>query len=396
MTSDSPDPQPPHGPAVLLAGTRPEALKLIPLLRALPERGVKTVLVDSGQHPGMVAAALAPFGLAPAEGLAPSRGSGSLAATVRGLRESVHEAIRRLAPRLMVVHGDTSTTYAGALAARAAGVPLSHVEAGLRTAHPLRPFPEELFRRRVGSLADLHFAPTTEATANLRREGITGRCVETVGNTIIDVLRETLGRPAPHALRELVPPRAPLVVVTFHRRENVGRRLDPLCLAVLELLCSRPDLHVLCPQHPNPAVRARLQRRFAGHPRITLTDPLPYPVFVHALARAALVVTDSGGIQEEAPYLGVPVLVARENTERPEALTTGTTRLVAADPQLVLDAAHELLAAPRPRAQAFDRTAPFGDGRAGERIARRLAHFIRSRPRTSGPGQPNPAREATA
>ncbi|MFJ6621947.1 non-hydrolyzing UDP-N-acetylglucosamine 2-epimerase [Kitasatospora sp. NPDC091335] len=393
MTSDPPHPHPPNGPVVLLAGTRPEALKLIPLLRALPRLGLETALLDSGQHPGMVAAALAPFGLAPTEVLAPSRGSGSLAATVRGLREAAHEAIRRLAPRLLVVHGDTSTTYAGALAAHAAAVPLTHVEAGLRTAHPLRPFPEELFRRRVAALADLHFAPTAEATANLRREGITGTSVETVGNTIIDVLRETLARPAPHALRELLPPRAPLVVVTIHRRENVGRRLDPLCHAVLELLRSRTDLHVLCPQHPNPAVRARLQRRFAGHPRITLTDSLPYPVFVHALARAALVVTDSGGIQEEAPYLGVPVLVARENTERPEALGTGTTRLVPAHPQAVLDAAHELLAAPRPRPQAFDRTAPFGDGRAGERIARRLAHVIRGRPRTPGPRQP--AREAT-
>lgn len=359
-------------PATLavLAGTRPECLKLVSLIRAgHAHTQLRLVTLSSGQHPAMVRRTLGQWSLAPDFELPRPPAPISLSGTVRWLRDHARGALQDCGAQALVVQGDTSTAYAGALAARAAGIALIHVEAGLRTADPMRPFPEEMFRRRIGPIADWHYAPTASAADNLRREGVAEARIEITGNTGIDALRLALsasGEPAPSTDGRLL-------VLTLHRRENYGPRLEQVCSAVLDLLHRHPDMHVVCPVHPNPAVGSRTRRMLGSHPRIRLTEPLDYVPFVRLLARAALVITDSGGIQEEAPYLGVPVVVARENTERPEAVRWGATRLVAARNVEVLDAAQALLSAPRPLAAAFDADAPFGDGLAGARIITSIA-----------------------
>ncbi|HWS27358.1 MAG TPA: UDP-N-acetylglucosamine 2-epimerase (non-hydrolyzing) [Xanthomonadales bacterium] len=359
-------------PATLavLAGTRPECLKLVSLIRAGRGRAdLRLVVISSGQHPGMVRRTLGQWSLLPDLELQRPPSPISLSGTVRWLRDHARAALRECGAQALVVQGDTSTAYAGALAARAAGITLVHVEAGLRTTDPMRPFPEEMFRRRIGKIADWHYAPTASAADNLRREGVPEERIEITGNTGIDALRLALS--LDH--EPLFPVDGRLLVLTLHRRENYGPRLEQVCSAVLELLQLHSDFNVVCPVHPNPTVGSRMRRMLGSHPRIRLTEPLDYVPFVRLLARAALVITDSGGIQEEAPYLGVPVVVARENTERPEAVRWGATRLVAARHSEVIEAAQALLAAPRPLAAAFDADAPFGDGLAGARIITSIA-----------------------
>ena len=412
---------------LVLVGTRPECLKLTSLVRILrtqPE--IECLLVNSGQQRAMAERSLAQCGLRADHNL-PAPLGGSLSATVRGLCAHIGAAISTCAPDAVVVQGDTSTAYAGALAAHAAGVSLAHVEAGLRTAHPCRPFPEELFRRRIAPLAALHFPPTPLAAVNLINEGITSAKIHVCGNTIIDLLREQcevnsdfepqgknrgarpketatpcpLWKPHPqdtHAkLREVnsnketfSDPTLPencarLLTLTLHRRENYGNGLDAVGAAVLDLLEADPGLGVICPVHPNPIVGNRIRRLLGAHPRIRLTEPMDYAPFVRLLARSALVVTDSGGIQEEAPYLGVSVIVVRENTERPESVSCGTTRLVPAQRLAVFDAACAALRTSRQQPLPFDAQAPFGDGRAGERIATLLlAALTESAPASLG------------
>ena len=376
---------------LVLAGTRPECLKLVSLVRALRASRAECWLVSSGQHPAMVARTLAQFDLDPDESLPALRGHGSLSGHVRHLRSMAAACLRAERPDIVVVQGDTSTAYAGALAARDTGLPLAHVEAGLRTAHPLRPFPEELFRRRIAPLAQWHFAPTRLAADNLRAEGIANHAIHQVGNTGVDLLRFVLE--APRRDQVLLPDWRNrfqrLITLTLHRRENYGARLDLVCEALLELLARHVDLGVVCPLHPNPAVANRLRRLLGTHPRVLLTDALPYRPFVQLLSESTLVVTDSGGIQEEAPYLGVPVLVTRENTERPESANAGHAHLVPAHPGLILERAGELLDAPRPVRVPFTPLAPFGDGRAGERITQQLVGARDSE--TEGDGVTAPA-----
>ncbi|MBS0516215.1 MAG: UDP-N-acetylglucosamine 2-epimerase (non-hydrolyzing) [Proteobacteria bacterium] len=356
----------------LVAGTRPECLKLASVAKALRAHdGSASLLINSGQHRAMVERTLAQHGLA-ADVAAAQCESGSLSATLQRLRTAIRGCLRETAATLVVAQGDTSTAYATALAARDLGLPLAHVEAGLRTSHPLRPFPEEHFRRRIARLADLHFAPTASAERNLRGEGIAPARIFRVGQTSIDLLRETVQWPCAESELPSAPATPHLIVLTLHRRENYGRGLDVVCAAVLDLLAARPDVGVLCPVHPNPAVGARIRQHLAAHPRIVLTEPLDFRPFISLLARATLAITDSGGIQEEAPYLGTPILIARENTERPESLALGNASLVAVDAVSIAAAARHLLDAPRPTALAFDASAPYGDGRAGMRIAEHL------------------------
>jgi len=369
---------------LLVAGTRPECLKLASVVCALHARDdVDVSLVNSGQHVEMVARSFAQLGLVPDISAAQCRAH-SLSATLRTLRTNIRDAARDTQATLLVSQGDTSTAYATALAARDLALPLAHVEAGLRTDHPLRPFPEEYFRRAIGRLAQLHFAPTALAERNLLAEGVNAASIHRVGNTAIDVLREVAQHPAATALPPL-PPTRRVIALTLHRRENYGRGLDTVCAAVLRLLEDEPDVGVVCPVHPNPTVGARIRRHLSNHPRIVLTEPLDYRPFITLLARAALAITDSGGIQEEAPYLGTPILVARENTERPETLALGFASLVPVHVPEIVSAARALLAAPRPRAIAFDAHAPYGDGHAGVRIAETLASFPAWDSRTTHP-----------
>lgn len=362
----------------LIAGTRPECLKLASTYAAL-RQGATPLLIGSGQHPAMVARTCAHLGLALHLSLPPPPPPATLSRSVRHLRDGLRATLEQVAPAAVVVQGDTSTAYAGALAARLAGLPIAHLEAGLRTADPRRPFPEEPFRRRIAPLARWHFAPTRGAAANLRAEGIAPGAIHVVGNPIVDLLRETVSseplEPCSIGWRDRF---ARLITLTLHRRENYGRGLDAVCEAMLALLERHPDLGLVCPVHPNPLVGARMRRLLGGQRRAILAEPLDYRPFVRLLAASTLVVTDSGGIQEEVPYLGVPTLVVREATERPECLDSGVVRLVAPQPAAIVAAVEFALTQPRPRPLPFDAAAPFGDGHAGERVAAVLLEALRS------------------
>ena len=375
MQSTPPPAAPPRPRIAVIAGTRPECLKLASLVAPL-RAAFDVYLVNSGQHPEMVARTFEHLGIRCDVTLPPPPAPATLSRTVRHLRDGVRLALESFRPDAAIVQGDTSTAYAGALAARIAKVPLAHVEAGLRTHDPVRPFPEEPFRRRIAPIARWHFAPTMGAKANLMAEDAT-REVHVVGNTIIDLLRENLAArdagPCPVRWREKF---RTLVTLTLHRRENYGRGLDTVCEAMREVLDDRPDVGLVCPVHPNPTVGARVRRVLSGHHRAILTEPMPYRPFLRLLGESTLVVTDSGGIQEEAPYLGVPALVVREETERPECLATGFVRLVPPHRDRLRMEIERALDLPRPRAVPFDDRAPFGDGRSGARIAAILAQSL--------------------
>jgi len=371
----------PQLPRVLLvAGTRPECLKLASTVRALHRRDdCAALLLNSGQHDDMVRRTFAHLGLLC--DLSPGQFMPmSLSHAVRALRERIRQIARDEHVAALVAQGDTSTAYATALAARDLALPLAHIEAGLRTDHPYRPFPEELFRRRIAPLAALQFAPTALAERNLLDEGIAATRIHRVGNTAIDVLREQLEReqhPALAFLPEAFGHASELVALTLHRRENYGRGLDVACAAVLQLLQAQPQLRLVCPVHPNPTVGSRIRRHLAAHPRIALVEPLDYRDFIALLQRSRLVITDSGGIQEEAPYLGLPVLVVRENTERPESVALGCAHLVPLRQESIVAEAQRMLAQPALQRLPFDADAPYGDGRSGERIATLLAQHLR-------------------
>jgi len=371
----------PQTPRVLLvAGTRPECLKLASLVRALHKRDdITALLLNSGQHDDMVRRTFAHLGLlcdlSPGQ-LTPM----SLSHAVRALRERIRGVAREHGVAMLVAQGDTSTAYATALAARDLELPLAHVEAGLRTDHPWRPFPEELFRRRIAPIAHVQLAPTALAECNLLHEGIAPARIHRVGNTAIDILRDQLERdrhPALAFLPDAFAHAADLITLTLHRRENYGRGLDVACAAVLELLAARPALRLVCPVHPNPTVGSRIRRHLAGHPRIALVDPLDYRDFIAVLQRSRLAITDSGGIQEEAPYLGLPVLVVRENTERPESVALGCAHLVPLRRESIVAEAQRMLDAPPLPPLPFTPDAAYGDGRSGERIATLLAQHLR-------------------
>ena len=355
------------GVALVVAGTRPECIKLAPVLVALARcPTLATVVVNSGQHRDAVRQTLAGFGLGCDLELAALPARGNLRAACADLRRRLATAIGRVRPAFVLVQGDTLTAYAAARAGRDAGCRVVHVEAGLRTDSPADPFPEEWFRRRIARHAQLHFAPSRSAAANLLREGVDPAAIHCVGNTGIDSLRALLD--GERALSRPRPERAGRVLVTLHRRENWDARAEVVCDALVELVARRPALRVLFPLHPNPRIARRLQRRLGAHPAFDLVAPLPYPEFIRAAAGAALIVSDSGGIQEEAPHLGVPLLVPRANTERGESLATGFVRLVAVDRERIVEAALALLAAPRRAPVPFDAQAPYGAGDAAARI----------------------------
>lgn len=353
---------------ICFVGTRPECLKVAPVVRqAMGDPRFDVGVVSSGQHPHMVAETLAHLELSLASSLAPVPPGSILSKTVGHLRKHARQWLELERPDVVLVQGDTSTAYACALAASDCGLPIAHLEAGLRTQNPMRPFPEEPFRRRIAPLARWHFAPTHMAAQNLRDEGISPHQVHMVGNSIADLLRETLERPVPHHIPWQTLGKR-LVVMTLHRRENYQQGLVNVCNAMLELLEADEDLCLVCPVHPNPLIGTRVRRLLGQHPRILLTAPLAYRPFIGLLQDASLIVTDSGGIQEEAVYLGVPVLVTRSETERPEATLNGTVQLIGNNQHILLLSCISSLQSPRPKPCPFDDHAPFGDGHASTRV----------------------------
>lgn len=368
---------------VVVFGTRPEAIKMAPVVRALRARaGIETLVAVTAQHRQMLDQVLQLFGIVPDDDLDLMQANQALPDLFSRILTGMSEVISRREPDLVLVHGDTSTTLAAAMAAFYARVPVGHVEAGLRTGNMEAPWPEEMNRRLVTPLAQLHFAPTAGARDNLRAEGVDEHSIHVTGNTVVDALLQSVDRiqadPALSAsLEAALPPLAPsrkMVLVTGHRRESFGEGFENICRA-LGRIADLEDVEVVYPVHLNPNVQGPVRRLLGNHTNVHLIPPLDYLPFVQLMRRASLIITDSGGIQEEAPTLGKPVLVMRGVSERPEAVEAGTARLVGTDPDAIYNAALELLRSPVRYASMANAQNPYGDGTA----ARRIVDHIESR-----------------
>lgn len=358
---------------LVLVGTRPEAIKMMPVVRALRSAGVALRLAATGQHRELLDQAFAAFGERPDLDLGLMTENQTPTEIAARVTTAVEQLLAAERPALVLVHGDTTTAMAAALAAFHAGVPVGHVEAGLRSHDLARPFPEELNRVAIDEVATLCFAPTESAAANLRRESARERTILVTGNTGIDALLQIAGEldgaaPAPAAGRRLI-------LVTGHRRESFGAGLERICEALLRL-AERDDVEIVYPVHLNPAVREAVLRRLTGQPHIRLIEPVGYVEMVKLMRAAAIILTDSGGIQEEEEALGRPVLVMRDVTERPEAITTGAARLVGTDPDAIVREAVLLLEDAAEYASRAKPVFPYGDGQAAGRIAKAVAEFV--------------------
>lgn len=356
-----------------VVGTRPEAIKMAPVVRQLERLGgVDVQVIATGQHRELLDRALGDFGLVAGVNLGLMRPGQGLAELLARALEGLAGVWERRRPAMVLAQGDTTTVLAAGLACHSLRVPLGHVEAGLRSGCREAPFPEETNRVLVARLADVHFAPTAGARGNLLAEGIDPGAVVLTGNTVVDALRSLAAEGAGG-----LPGwgRGRYALATIHRRENHGEPLERVARALGELVGRHPGLGLVVPLHPNPEAGARLRAALGGRERVALVEPLGYREFLGALRGAELVLTDSGGVQEEAAVLGSRVLVLRETTERPEALEEGRSCLVGTDPRAIGEAADRLLAASREVGRSGGRTA-FGDGRAAERIAREVARRV--------------------
>ncbi len=374
---------PPEEVYLFVAGTRPEAVKLAPVILALRGRGCATHVVATGQHRELFHEALAGFGLIADDDLGIMKLAQTPADVVGALVPALTRRIAALRPAAVIVQGDTATAFAGAQAAVYAQSPLVHVEAGLRSG-ARDPFPEEMHRRAIAQLANVHFAPTAAAAAALRREGINAGDIHVTGNTGIDALhfieRRLAADPglAAKLARQFadIDAAKPLIVVTMHRRENHGDRLQQVLAALLALA---GEAEIVMPVHPSPAVSGPVRAALAGRRGIHLLPPLDYPAFIWLLKRATLALTDSGGIQEEGPALGVPVLVLRSVTERIEGIDSGNARLIGTDSLDVLTAVRDLLGNARAIGRMAETALPYGSGDAAARICDVLAGARASR-----------------
>ena len=353
-------------------GTRPEAIKMAPLVLELQKRAdIQSICCVTAQHREMLDAVLEIFRLTPDYDLNIMEPRQTLSTITTKCLLGMEGVLEQAGPDLVLVHGDTSTTFAGALAAFYRQIPVGHVEAGLRTWDKYSPFPEEMNRKLVGDIADLHFCPTPANRENLAREGITDGVFVT-GNTVIDALKTTV-RPdyqfATQALNSLDYAGKRIILVTCHRRENYGQPMANIMTALRRLADAFPDVELVYPVHLSPVVREAAGKYLSGHPRIHLIDPLSADEMHNLMARAYLVMTDSGGLQEEAPALGRPVLVLRRETERPEAVRAGTVRLAGTEEEEIFSLASELLHDERPYHAMAHAVNPYGDGQACRRIA---------------------------
>jgi UDP-N-acetylglucosamine 2-epimerase (non-hydrolysing) len=330
----------------------------------------------TAQHREMLDQVLAAFDVTPDRDLDIMRPGQTLCQSTSRIIAALEPVLAEEKPDIVLVQGDTTTTFCGALAAFYARIPVGHVEAGLRTGDPHEPFPEEINRVLTGRIATFHFAATEGAAQNLYREGVDPAAVSVTGNTGIDAVlhvKQALDAGRLVGFNAFRPDNSKkLIVVTAHRRESFGSGFDQICMALVRL-ARRGDVEIVYPVHPNPNVRQTVNRHLGGQPNITLLDPMDYVPFVDLMGRAYLLLTDSGGIQEEAPSLGKPVLVLRDKTERPEAVSAGTARLVGTNESRIVEAAEHLLDDPRAYQRMAQQHNPYGDGKASERIADVLA-----------------------
>lgn len=357
-------------------GTRPEAIKLAPViqqLQKLPE--FKTHLVLTGQHREMVEQVMELFDLKADFDLNIMQQKQSLTEITSKSLQGLEVIFQQLKPEIVLVQGDTTTAFAATLAAFYQKIPVGHVEAGLRTNDLFNPYPEEANRRLISQLTQLHFAPTPLAVENLKRSGVTGEIHHT-GNTVIDALLTVASRYPSCDVQGLDWDQYRVLLTTVHRRENWGEPLQDIIASFRLILDKFPDTALLLPLHRNPTVREPIQAALGEHPRVFLTEPLDYAELVGAIQRSYLLLTDSGGLQEEAPSLGKPVLVLRKTTERPEAIEAGTAKLVGTDPAQIFTVARELLTDPDAYKQMATAINPFGDGKAAERIVKLLKKYL--------------------
>ncbi|MEG4347302.1 UDP-N-acetylglucosamine 2-epimerase (non-hydrolyzing) [Microcoleus sp. A003_D6] len=360
----------------IVLGTRPEAIKLAPVIQQFKNSpAFDTQVILTGQHREMVEQVMRMFDLKADRDLAIMQHQQTLTdITCRSL-QGLEALFKELQPEIVLVQGDTTTAFAAALAAFYQKIPVGHVEAGLRTDDVFNPYPEEANRRLISQLTRLHFAPTALAAENLGRSGVWGE-IHRTGNTVIDALLSVAKREPECKIPNLDWSKYRTILATVHRRENWGEPLQGIARAFLQILDKFPDTALLLPLHRNPTVREPLQALLGDHPRVFLTEPLDYAELVGAIQRCHLILTDSGGLQEEAPSLGKPVLVLRETTERPEAITAGTAKLVGTNYDTISTAATELLS----NSEAYNAMAmainPFGDGLAASRILKIVEEYF--------------------
>jgi UDP-N-acetylglucosamine 2-epimerase (non-hydrolysing) len=364
---------------VCVVGTRPEGVKMAPVvMRLKQEPWAALTVLSTGQHREMLGDVLDFFGIAADEDLGLMQPNQALSDVMARALTGLDEAYRRLNPQLVIAQGDTTTVAAAALAAFHRRIPFAHVEAGLRTFDYQNPFPEEMNRVIAGRVASLHFAPTRRAADALRQEMVREEDIFVTGNTVIDALYAAVGRnPRPPFP---LPGDKRIILVTLHRRESFGASITNVCAAVRELADRFEDVFVVWPVHLNPQVKVPVRAALADHPCIRLCDPLAYNHFIAVMARAHLILTDSGGVQEEAPALGKPVLVLRDVTERPEAVAEGVVALVGTDRRRIVDTTSRLLTDEAAFKAMARGVSPYGDGHATERIIEALKTRLGVRP----------------
>lgn len=362
-------------------GTRPEAIKMAPLVKELASRqGIDSICCVTAQHREMLDSVLEVFDLKPDWDLDIMTPRQTLSTITSKCLTGMDEAIDTLKPDMILVHGDTSTTFAGALSAFYHKVPVGHVEAGLRTYDKYSPYPEEMNRKLVTAIADLYFCPTENNRENLRREGVE-KGVFVTGNTVIDALKTTVRKDycfTTEILNQLPYDNKKIILVTCHRRENYGQPMEDIMSALAEIARTHDDVELVYPVHLSPVVQECARRHLEGIPNVHLIAPLAADEMHNLMARCYLVLTDSGGLQEEAPALGKPVLVLRRETERPEAVAAGTVKLAGVDRQTIINMAHTLITDSEAYAAMAHAVNPYGDGEACRRIADAILwHFGR-------------------
>lgn len=359
-------------------GTRPEAIKMAPLVKALKQKQgqIETIVTVTAQHREMLDQVLETFAIVPDYDLNIMKSRQTLIdVSTRGL-EGLDRIMKEAKPDIVLVHGDTSTTFIASLAAFYNQIAIGHVEAGLRTGDKYSPYPEEMNRQLTGVLADIHFAPTEQSKENLLKENKKAETIFVTGNTAIDALSTTVSETYTHPVIEAIGEDR-MILLTAHRRENLGQPMRNMFHAIKRVLEEHEDVQVVYPMHLNPAVRETAQEILGGHARVHLIEPLEVFDFHNFASRSYMILTDSGGIQEEAPSLGKPVLVLRDTTERPEGITAGTLKLAGIEEETIYSLTKELLTDVHVYESMAKASNPYGDGKASDRIVEYLIDFLK-------------------
>lgn len=357
-------------------GTRPEVIKMAPIISLLrDDRDCELRVLSTAQHREMLDQMLDVFKIVPDIDLDLMEVNQTLPQLTSRLPLPLDETLQKEKPDFVLAQGDTTTAFLVSLACFYKKIPFGHVEAGLRTGNPYNPFPEEMNRALISRLSTLNFAPTEEAKENLLKEGYDSNKIFVTGNTVIDSLYAISERTT--ALDSRIKKDKKLILVTAHRRENLGVNLEDICDALIAIAEKNQDVQILYPVHPNPKVMSVVYEKLSNHPQIILTEPLPYEIFVQLMQRAFLILCDSGGVQEEAPFLGTPVLVLREDTERPEAVKMGATKLVGTDSDYIIKSTQSLLEDKNLYQKMIVTNSPYGDGKAGERIVGIVKKYLK-------------------